>query len=290
MICYLLSFLTIVSFSDKGAVKLFQLLPKEKNGWEQVGVSARYNRETLFDYINGAAEIYLTYSFKEVIVQRYSRKQNPEILVEIFEMEKPEDAFGIFSHTQGRGIDVGIEKNSDYQRGLLCFWKGTYFVCIRAEKENEIIKNTVIEFGKCIANAIQNDREPPDLLKIVPLEDVEIKTIRYFHRHEILNYHYFVADTNILHLSETTNCIFARYNGASSYLLVIQYPSENELFNAYDDFRNIYLGKEKETIQTENGKWTSIGKANNVLIIIFDAESESDAIIKNQAIRERIPK
>lgn len=283
----LLIFLSIVG---KYETQMNQLLPKESEGWKPQDKTATYNRETLYDYINGAAEIYLTYSFKDVIVQRYTKKNNPEILVEIFDMGNPEDAFGIFSHSQGRGSEVNIGQNSEYKRGLLCFWKDRYFVCIRAEKENKKVKKVIQRIAKSISNNILTIGELPYLISILPIEQIDKKSIRYFHKYEILNYHYFVAEKNILHLNENTNAVLGKYSDDNSYLLVIEYQNEEHRKNACNEFVNTFVLTNSDVVQTENGKWTTFSFVNNFMIIIFDAMDTADAIKKRHVIERRIAK
>jgi hypothetical protein len=47
--------------------------------------------------MDGAAELYRSYAFKRLMVRRYMKTDHPAIMVELFDMDSSDDAFGIFS-------------------------------------------------------------------------------------------------------------------------------------------------------------------------------------------------
>jgi hypothetical protein len=270
---------------------MLKFLPKEVNGWKADAKAEIYNRETIYDYMDGAGEIYLAYSFNELLVQRYVKARNPEITVEIFDMGSSEDALGIFSHGQGRQEgDAGIGQGSEYRGGLLSLWKNRFFICIRSEKETFSAKRAVLSLGKLISKAIKTSGEKPALLNYLPQDKFLEKSLRYFHKHEILNYHYFVADKNILNLHENTRVVLAKYKDDKSYLLLVQYQNIEEARAAFEDFMNAYIPDAEQTdiIKTENGRWTGARLNKNFIIIIFDAISKSNADSKINAIIDRL--
>ena len=74
---------------------LQSLLP-QLNNWAMSEEPSNYFPENLFEFINGAAEIYLAYDFKELTVTQYSQKGSmASMAVEIYEMSNENNAFGI---------------------------------------------------------------------------------------------------------------------------------------------------------------------------------------------------
>jgi len=55
-----------------------------------------YNPETLYQYIDGGADIYLLYDFKNLLHQDFNSGA-AELTVDIYETGKTEDAFGIYA-------------------------------------------------------------------------------------------------------------------------------------------------------------------------------------------------
>lgn len=270
---------------------MLKFLPHEIYGWKAQEKVETYNRETIYDYMDGAGEIYLAYDFRGLLVQRYVKAKAPDITVEIFDMGSSEDAFGIFSHGQGRvEKEMGIGQGSEYRGGLLCFWKDRFFICIRSEKETSSAKGAVLSLGKLISKAIKTSGEKPALLNYLPQDKFLEKSLRYFHKHEILNYHYFVADKNILNLHENTRAVFAKYKDDKSYLLLVQYQNIEEARAAFESFMNAYMfdAKQKGIIQTENGRWTGVRLRKNFIIIVFDVISKVGTSSKIEAVKVRL--
>ena len=48
--------------------------------------------------MNGAGEVYLAYGFQRLLVQRYARPNQEEILVEVFDMGYPRNAYGALTN------------------------------------------------------------------------------------------------------------------------------------------------------------------------------------------------
>jgi hypothetical protein len=82
-------------------------IPKEINGWVAHPEVRRYGRKTLFKYIDGGAELYLAYRFHKVYVHTYTKAEEPDIIMDIYDMSTPEDAFGVFT-AEREGDDIGI--------------------------------------------------------------------------------------------------------------------------------------------------------------------------------------
>lgn len=259
-----------------------KLLPMKIEGYKANGRDEFYDQITAFRYMDGAAELYLTYNFKILMVRRYLKTNHPPILVELFDMGSSEDAFGIFSY-QTDEEEVGIGQGSDYGGGLLRFWKGNYFINIFSERETPETKRDILTFGKAIAKNIKKEGKKPKLMQFLPEEGLSERTIRYFHHHQILNHHYFISHENILRLGIKTNAILATYlssgEKAKTLLLLVQYPDPNEARKAFNLFIKTYLpeASKSNSVKTENGKWTSATFHQNYFVVVFDALSQKGA-------------
>ncbi len=86
------------------------------------GKETKYNSKTLFDYIDGAAELYLAYGFQGLNVRKFEKSGQPPITVELYEMASSEDAYGLFSFER-QDEAVGIGQGSEFGGGLLRFGK-----------------------------------------------------------------------------------------------------------------------------------------------------------------------
>ncbi len=60
-IIFILSILMIINFRGFAVEKIFDSIPKEILYWKAEAVDEFYDRERLYEYIDGGAELYLTW-------------------------------------------------------------------------------------------------------------------------------------------------------------------------------------------------------------------------------------
>lgn len=273
-----------------GEVDLGVFLPKELNGWEAKDPDVLYDPDTIFDYIDGAGEIYRAYSFQRLLARIYTKDANPRIIADLFDMGSSKNAFGVFTHDL-EGEDVGIGQDSTYKSGLLSFWKGRFFVSLYAEEETEEAKMALLLLGKRVASSIKQEGDPPALVGLFPLENLRDKGIRFFYNHLILNYHFFVADENILLLGQETDAALASYAKGNEifYILLVRYAGADKAKDAHESFIKAYMPEAEDSgiLRTENGKWTAVRFKEDLLIIVFDSQSESHAKRMIQSVLEQ---
>lgn len=267
---------------DIKKTEMKKLLPSEVEGYQADGKDQFYDRQTSFQYMDGAAELYRAYAFKLLLVRRYLKADHPPMIVELFDMGSPGDAFGIFSYDT-EGEEVGVGQGSDYGGGLLRFWKGRFFANVFAEKETPSTKTDVLEIGKALANAIGSEAPKPKLLNTLPKGDQIERRTRFFHHPLILNHHYFVSHQNILNLGKGTDAVLAAYSlpegKGKTFLLLIRYLGPNRAEKAFKSFLSAYMPEAAslKTVKTENGKWTSARSHRQYILIIFDAPTQDKA-------------
>jgi hypothetical protein len=250
-----------------------------------------FDAETVFDYIDGAGEVYRSYNMRILIARRFHKDGRPDIVVDAFDMGASADAFGVFTHDLD-GEDAGIGQGSTYKAGLLSFWKDRYFLSVYAEEETAETRAAVLDLGRRIAEAIPGRGEPPALLKLLPVDGLEARTNRFFHTASVLNYHYFVADANILLLGPETDAVLAAYGGAAdrSRLLIVSYGDGAAAGRAAESFRRVYMPDAggKPAVRTENGRWTAARAAGRYCAIVFDAISAETAVAGLEAVERSI--
>jgi len=283
-----ISVCSTIKESEK-SMHMREFVPNEIYGWRAQGEVEIYDRKTIFDYIDGAGEIYLAYGFRKVMVFRFIKASDPTILVELFDMGSPEDAFGVFSHAR-EGEEQGIGQGSEYRGGLLCFWKGNFFVCIFSERETPEAKKAVFDLAEKIAEKIEVTGAKPKLLDYLPAEGLLNQSVRYFHLHASLNYHYFVASQNILKLNQQTEAVLARYQPGGGFLLCVRYQNSRQAKEAFDSFLGAYIPEEKESgiAQTENGKWVAAKLERVFVMVIFDAPTKAYAQALMEAFEDKL--
>jgi hypothetical protein len=143
------------------------LLPadNEISGWKLDGEPLIYGPQDLWEYIDGQAETFLMYDFREVAAQHYLDPSGLEIKVEIYEHGSPLMAFGIYSQFRSPDVEyleIGNEAFGDEYS--IHFWKGRFYVEIYAYEEGEKISEAMKEFAETVAGKIPDGgREPAEV-------------------------------------------------------------------------------------------------------------------------------
>ncbi|UCH84081.1 MAG: hypothetical protein JSW50_16910 [Candidatus Latescibacterota bacterium] len=269
----------------------YSLLPAETNGWTASGEDTVYKGNELYTYINGGAELYISYGFKSVVSRTYTRPDEPDIIVDVFDMGSSQDAFGVFAHSR-EIIDDTVGQGSQYTTGLLLFWKNRYFVSVLASPETVESKKAVYNIGRAVAKAIPEDGPLPDILGLLPGDALIEESIRYFHHYVWLNSHYFIADENILRIDDSTDAVLAKYTEgrARGILLVIDYPDIAAAKTAQAGFLKVYLPDldEQPAVRLEDDTWAGCRRSDSVLSIVLNAQSQETVVGLLDAVQTKV--
>jgi hypothetical protein len=154
--------------------KLPSLLP-QVDSWSMAEKPESYYPENLFEYINGAAEIYLSYEFKELIVAQQQKDQSDRnVAIEIYDMGNEKNAFGIYSaerYPDNRFIDMGLQ--GYLEEGTLNFLVDRYYVkllCFECEEQSE---DVLMVFSQEIVESVGQKGNLPILLKAFPSKGLQ---------------------------------------------------------------------------------------------------------------------
>ncbi|MBS3819101.1 hypothetical protein KGY73_06310 [bacterium] len=158
-----------------------QVLPLKVGQWHKKGELQEYKGEDLYLYINGGAEIYHEYGFKQVVVQEYSNEKGNAISVEVFEMEDSPSAFGIYTFkttAQGKKLDLGNRcLLEDY---YLNFWKGRFIGTLTGFDEEKATVEGLEILAREIADKLQNSGEVPEMVRWLPEKNMNPLSVDYF--------------------------------------------------------------------------------------------------------------
>ena len=257
----LLSFKGINAEMTKNAVNL----PKTIGIWTRTDSARIIDSSSIFEYMNGAGELYLAYGFDHLEVYEYRAEQQENILVEVYVMNTSDDAFGLLSLDWG-GDPATLHSKSTlqskptvapphralYGMGLLRIWADTIYARVMAYHESAASKEAVLSLGKIIS---VNRKIPgePELLKILPNaieSDWKLRKDRigFFRSHLVLNSLYYLSHDNILNLDHATEAVTAPYEKTSSdgtstrvQVLFVKYATPERAQRALDDFHSTYL-------------------------------------------------
>lgn len=267
--------------SDAGSLEELQsVLPEKVMNWSKAEGDQFYDTQTIFDYINGAGEVYRAYNMRRCLSSRYVASEGPAIILDLFEMASSYDAFGVFTHDSD-GDQMAIGQGAVYRSGWLGFWKDRFFVSLYADDDTEAAKQALLELAGKVAPLIKKEGPKPQILSKLPKRGLQAASIRYFHEYPVLNRHYFISTENILRLGRQTEAVLAAYQlkeGAALVLLVM-YPDAEKAREACSGFLKHYLPDADPSgmARLENTKWCGASAKGPLLAAVLEADSRETA-------------
>ena len=212
------------------------------------GEAKVYRGRQLFDYIDGGADLYLEYGFKEVAVREYTTGTNQTIFANLYLMADPDAAFGIFSLTRRvdfRPYRAGtMGARNDYQ---IVFCKGDYFVDLQATAADSAMSQALEEICRRVDQGIQAKKSFPAILSLLPRPGFIPHSEVYVRGPLSLNSRHYVADQNLYALSDSTPAAMAYYHlregGHPSLYMVAAYPDSSEAQRVFGELEKHYAGK-----------------------------------------------
>ena len=193
-------------------------------GWTTVGDASLYDRENLFDLVDGQAEAFFAYAFERVGTQRFENAEAVILDLQIWQLATPADAFGLHtSSLSGEPVAIGNGGDSDPGRRL-AFWQDRYQVRLFARQQ--VPDSELLGFGQMIVKALPTGGEAPALLERLPQEGLVAQSARYFHEEISIQDDLWLGWDNVLDLSPQTEGVLARYDlqGDAGHLLLVRYP------------------------------------------------------------------
>ena len=164
-------------------ISLYLPASGEVDEWKKERALLSYSGEDLFTYINGGAEIYHEYGFKQVVVQDYKNANERSLSVEIFKMENPAAAYGIYSFKKSpEGKPWETAHEGRLEGYYLNFWKDHFLVTITGFDEEDETVAGIKSIAEAIANNIPEaeDVQKPQLTNILPQKDLIPGSEKYF--------------------------------------------------------------------------------------------------------------
>jgi len=316
----LICFSFVVAFYFQGDVVEANeiVLPKTAGDWSRPGSPKIIDSTNIFKYMNGAGELYLGYRFHHLEVFDYTDENKNDILVELYFMETPDDAFGLLSLDWGGEVVFLGDPSANgskqppassvralYGAGLLRIWSDNLYARIMAFRETPASKQAVITLGRAIAANRKSPPEPEVLKALSPQIGSGWKLRRdrlcFFRSYLALNSIYYLSHENILDLDLTAEAVTAPYEHISSsgdlkrcQFLLVKYANHERAEKALDHFHKAYLPEHKKELPADSGNsgpsvfkledgWLGYELVGKCVSIVFECHDRKSAgtIIEN---------
>jgi len=166
----ILGFLAVVCVMGRMAeAKDFQF--PEITGWKLSEDVQTFVPKTLYEYIDGAADLYLTYDFEELKVGEYSNDKKASVTVEVYRQKSPTLAFGVYSQERPSNpslVSMGAQGYVD--ENFLNFLSGSYYVKINSYNTGAEDREILRSFAKKVLENLDEKGTLPPILSSFPAE------------------------------------------------------------------------------------------------------------------------
>ena len=193
------------------------LLPndEELSGWLQSRAPSTYMGKALYRDRASSPDLYYAYGFEQQAEVEYEAPQfgsKPLILLEVFDMGSPENAFGIYNfHTYPKMKFEWVGSKAMLSGNYLRFSKGKYFIQIEGYEIATGIREGMVTLAKIIAAQIKDPPPEPPILALLPSRNKMNGSIKLFRSNWVLRQLYSTLPVNTPQLTDAALGISARY-------------------------------------------------------------------------------
>jgi hypothetical protein len=230
-----------------------------------------YNSDTLFDHINGEAELYFPYGFDMLATATYLNKKNPDVwvVVDIYRMGSLLDAFGIYSNyrkADAAGAVIGAE--GFVSSSQLMFYQDRYFIRIQVTGASSLDQEIFVACGRGVSgNLPPNAGRPGELEVLAGIPGMVAKSERYLGQ-SLLGYAFFrrgmIAD--------------AMLGSERVQVFVVFENSPDAARKAFDDYRSYLKAEGREMNVTGTTDRTSLTAVDPLYGGVFVEQSGPNLI------------
>ena len=258
--CFILLFTAITSTKAYGII-LPDVLSTHKT-ITALSQQEDYDSNSLFEYINGGADVYFNYGFKTCFARKYGIRNSPgsEFKVNVYDLEKPIHAFGIFREFFGDGPiknDIGTENVSG--DGYCCFWKHSFYVEVDDISKTKPKEGLCREIAQEVAKTFPETNNMPVELDWLPKHDKTKGSERY-------------SKKNFLSRSFLNNVIYANYllENTSCILFISNSNSKDKTQDIFNQLGKIY--QRKDILNQDSGLASLPYFFSDELLAVYNAD------------------
>ncbi|MFH1243259.1 MAG: DUF6599 family protein [Pseudomonadota bacterium] len=230
-----------------------------------VGEPVSYSPVDLWRYINGGAPGYLAYGFEDLVTfTTIHQKRKLEIVVDIYNMGKPINAFGIYSverSPDGKKVELG--SGGFLAGGVLYFWQDRCYVKLMANAITPETNKLLSELAGIVSRDLPDTQALPKQLAVFPKEGRIKNSDRYIR-------------TDVLGQDYLQNAFRVEYNqkGHQYSIFLIEGTSSEKAALNLEKYR-AYLDEGREPCEEapDLGEQAFMGKDSFYGLVIFARKS-----------------
>jgi hypothetical protein len=245
------------------------LLPKssELSSCKMSDTIRVYKGDELFNYVDGGAEIFMEYGFKQVATTNYADKNNNQFQVEIYEMKDSSAAYGAYTfylNGEGKPFNAGTEGAFiDY---FAVFWKGNFLTVISASEYKDVLEPVFKEIATVINSKISSIAQAPSMIVNIKKSGVNEGYIKYLNGNVGLSNVYRFIPGNSFTFNEGVS-----FNMTEAQVIIMKFESEATATFRLSEAKTKMKEANKETTFTDIDKGFSFPdyKLNQINCICY---------------------
>lgn len=229
---------------------LTTLFPKtnEVPGWTLKDPPKRFAENQLFEYMDGAAEIPKSYTFRALASTKY-QKGNTVLEVAVFDMGTATDAYGYYSarvflerspRSKERLVALDHPAHLYAAVGVLTFWKDRYTIILQPDsgKPDDV---SLLRFAHAVSAKIAAKGNPPALLRRLPVANMIPNSARFVRGKAAFDSLLLFLTQDTFGIAKSGEAVAAEYtlSGGPATLILIHYPDSAAAKAGYDAYRRL---------------------------------------------------
>lgn len=227
------------------------------DGWKLAEDPQIYSPETLFEYIDGAAEAYLGYDFQQLLVSTYEKEGTESVVtVEIYDMRSPLNAFGIFSSERYPDIPEVQFGLAGYLEGeVLNFISGPYYIKLLCYNGEEQTADYLKEFAGKVDEKIKDKGSWPALFKMFPTANL-IKNSEKYIKKNFMGFDFLANGYAVSY----------HFDQGQYDAFIIDAKTESEARSSLQKLLDFYAGEKMPFVQ-EGDRYRQVNRYGQVILI-----------------------
>jgi hypothetical protein len=245
---FIISIIVLLSltFASAGEEVRKTSLPETcSSGWIKDGKPKVYMPQNLYEYINGEAELYLPYGFKQLTTSFYREAgaKGVGLVVNVFVMGSSLDAFGIYANYRSASADpINSGSGGCADESQLMYYQDRYFVQIMASGSPNPDRAVFLSCAASISKILPPGSGRPDEVDLLNIPGLTPGSEKYYPE-GLLGYKFLGRGLTAEAASK----------GGPLRAIIIMADSDKALERAFHEYRN-YLMKSGAAPKLTNEK------------------------------------
>jgi len=156
-----------------GGTGLAELLPaaSSMDGWKVADGPTDYDSETLYEYLNGGAPLYLNFGFLRMVHVRYQFGDSSlsSVTLDVYDMGSDLGAFGLYRSGRPPEAEVRDWGAEGYRSGTVAAaWKGSVSIHAEADEDRPELIEAMEGLVAKVAKSVGGGTSLPQIINLLP--------------------------------------------------------------------------------------------------------------------------